>query len=77
MGGRCDPGGETSFIWTDPDEASQSSESIGETWNEVGTDLESDPIDLEFEWYQLCHGCGERKWFASMICDECRDRHAV
>ncbi len=34
-------------------------------------------IDLEFEWYQLCHGCGRRKWFSALICNECREKHDV
>lgn len=34
-------------------------------------------IDLTFEWHQLCHGCGNRKWFNGIICEECRDRHDV
>ncbi|SDD23550.1 hypothetical protein SAMN05192552_101613 [Natrinema hispanicum] len=34
-------------------------------------------IDLVFEWHQLCHACGERKWFSGLICDECRNRHRV
>lgn len=37
----------------------------------------ADRIDLEFEWYRLCHGCGERKWFRAMICDDCRRQHGV
>ena len=34
-------------------------------------------LDLEFEWYQLCHACGNRKRFSAMICDDCRERHGV
>ncbi|ELY46596.1 hypothetical protein C495_05798 [Natronorubrum sulfidifaciens JCM 14089] len=37
----------------------------------------SDELDLEFEWDQLCHGCGERKWFRAVISEACRQRHGL
>ena len=43
----------------------------------TGTNGELSDIDLVFEWFQLCHGCSNRKWFSGLICEECLDRHSV
>ena len=59
---------ETGFVWVDPDGLPSGTESTTGTRH---------ALDLEFEWYQLCHGCAKRKWFTAMICDECREQHGV
>lgn len=52
-------------------------ESTDAEWGATNAAVEHRTIDLEFEWHQLCHGCGERKWFNAVICDDCRRRHDV
>ncbi|MFC4439164.1 MULTISPECIES: hypothetical protein [Natrialbaceae] len=68
---------EHSIVWVDPDELSRSTESTARDADDGEPDLENDRIDLEFEWFQLCHACGEQKWFRAMICDDCRGRYGV
>ncbi|QFU81872.1 hypothetical protein [Natronorubrum aibiense] len=65
--------GEVSTTWIDPNARLPRAGSSSDTRDEST----SDDIDLEFEWYQLCHGCGERKWFRALICEACRQRHGL
>lgn len=72
---------ETRFRWADPDGFSAASEAVAqrrtEAEDEGETESATDPVDLEFEWYRLCHGCGDLKWFSGLICNDCQERHGV
>ncbi|SIS09126.1 hypothetical protein SAMN05421752_110136 [Natronorubrum thiooxidans] len=65
---------ECSLVWVDPDSIPQQAGSTTERQRQCDSEQRRS-IDLEFEWYRLCHGCNERKWFAGLICDDCRQRH--
>lgn len=73
-GERCRP--EQSIVWLDPGELSTADESATKNGDE-GSTLQNDRIDMDFEWFQLYHACGEQKWFRAMICDDCRWRHGI
>ena len=68
---------EISLLLVNPDSVTFTRRSVEVSLCETEVDSATVDVDLEFEWHQICHGCGERKWFSSMICDDCRDRHGV
>ncbi len=67
---RCSP------VWVDPGSITHQTASTAERQRQCDAEQRRS-IDLEFEWYRLCHGCTERKWFAGLICDDCRERHEL
>ncbi len=68
---------ERSIVWIDSDDLSPSRGSDARDESIDNSERGTDRIDMEFEWFQLCHGCGEQKWFSAMICENCRKRHGV
>jgi hypothetical protein len=78
MGSGCtergDPSGRSAFVWNEPDDATEGSVATSAAERKR---WDGDAIDMEFEWLQVCHGCGERTRFRGLICDDCRERHDV